>query len=327
MTKKPTYAEMVRRVRALEKEAGMYRALADAPFEAIFLSEKGVCLDQNQAAETMFGYAREEAVGRPGTDWIAPGDREQVKDAMMAGREDPYEVTALRKDGTTFPCEIQARMTRAGERSIRVTALRDITERKRAVQRLEDEIDRRRVLVQQSRDGIVVLDRDCTVVEANERFADMLGYTVEEALGLRVWDWDDKFTEAEARGLAADVDEAGHHFETRHRRKDGTVIDVELSNSGVEFNGQKLIFCVCRDVTDRNRAAEERERLIAELRGALAEIKALRGILPICASCKNIRDEKGEWHQFESYLQARSDARFSHSICPDCAKSLYPGMR
>ena len=63
-----------------------------------------------------------------------------------------------------------------------------------------------------------------------------------------------------------------------------------------------------------------------ELEKALSEIKTLRGILPICANCKNIRDDKGYWNQIESYIQKHSEADFSHGICPECAKKLYPDL-
>ncbi len=117
---------------ALRDSKTRLKALSEASFESIFLSEKGICLDQNQAAERMFGYTRAEALGRPGTEWISPEDRERVKDAMLSGREEPYEATALRKDGTVFPAEMQARMIDYQGRRVRVTALRDITQRKRA---------------------------------------------------------------------------------------------------------------------------------------------------------------------------------------------------
>ena len=61
-----------------------------------------------------------------------------------------------------------------------------------------------------------------------------------------------------------------------------------------------------------------------ELERALKEVDTLRGMLPICASCKKIRDDKGYWNQIESYIGARSGARFSHGLCPDCARRLYP---
>ena len=70
----------------------------------------------------------------------------------------------------------------------------------------------------------------------------------------------------------------------------------------------------------------EREKIIADLESALLEVKQLQGLLPICASCKNVRDDKGYWNSIEGYLTKHSDARFSHSICPDCKKELYPDI-
>jgi DNA repair exonuclease SbcCD ATPase subunit len=79
-----------------------------------------------------------------------------------------------------------------------------------------------------------------------------------------------------------------------------------------------------QEIVERKRAEEERERLISELRDALAEVKTLSGLLPICSSCKNIRDDKGYWNQIEGYIKDHSEAEFSHSICPECTKKLYP---
>jgi len=72
------------------------------------------------------------------------------------------------------------------------------------------------------------------------------------------------------------------------------------------------------------RQFEKEQRLNAELTKALREVKKLSGLLPICASCKKIRDDRGYWNQIESYIRERSEAEFSHGICPDCARKLYP---
>jgi AmiR/NasT family two-component response regulator len=69
---------------------------------------------------------------------------------------------------------------------------------------------------------------------------------------------------------------------------------------------------------------EARERLILELQDALAQLKTLSGLLPICASCKKIRDDDGYWNQLEAYIQDHSEVVFSHGLCPECAKRLYP---
>ncbi|OGR90747.1 MAG: hypothetical protein A2V88_07935 [Elusimicrobia bacterium RBG_16_66_12] len=70
-------------------------------------------------------------------------------------------------------------------------------------------------------------------------------------------------------------------------------------------------------------AAMEREKLVGELRGALAQVKLLSGFIPICSSCKKIRDDKGYWETVEKYVTQHSDARFSHGLCPDCGKKVY----
>lgn len=74
----------------------------------------------------------------------------------------------------------------------------------------------------------------------------------------------------------------------------------------------------------RNNDLMELQRVNRELREALAHIKTLEGILPICASCKKIRDKADKWHPLETYISQHTDARFSHGCCPECMKRLYP---
>jgi PAS domain S-box-containing protein len=79
-----------------------------------------------------------------------------------------------------------------------------------------------------------------------------------------------------------------------------------------------------QDISDRKLAEDAKAELIEELQAALEEVNLLSGFLPICASCKKIRDDKGYWNQIESYIRSHSGVEFSHSICPDCAEQLYP---
>lgn len=117
-------------------------------------------------------------------------------------------------------------------------------------------------LFAQSRDAVVVLDDAGKVFETNQRFADLLGYTMEELYQLHVWDWAHGLTRADLLGMMRAIDDEGHHFETQQVRKDGSLVDIELSNSCTFFRGQKLIFCICRDITER-KAAERRIRYLA----------------------------------------------------------------
>ncbi len=86
------------------------------------------------------------------------------------------------------------------------------------------------------------------------------------------------------------------------------------------------VVCISKDITDRKRAEEERERTILELKAALAQVRTLSGLLPICASCKKIRDDQGYWTQIESYISDHSEADFSHGVCPECMDNLYPDV-
>lgn len=74
-------------------------------------------------------------------------------------------------------------------------------------------------------------------------------------------------------------------------------------------------------------AERERDLLVIELRSALDKVQQMRGLLPICAHCKSIRDDEGYWNRVEAYIEAHSKAQLSHGICPECAKKYYPGMK
>ena len=80
------------------------------------------------------------------------------------------------------------------------------------------------------------------------------------------------------------------------------------------------------EIRIRKEAETEKEHLIKNLTHALEEIKTLQGLLPICSFCKNIRDDKGYWNQIEAYISEHSEAEFSHGICPECSKKLYPDI-
>ena len=99
-----------------------------------------------------------------------------------------------------------------------------------------------------------------------------------------------------------------------------------LEKQRLVMENRRLLQTVQQQLAELRQAEEVREKLIHELQDALAEIKTLRGILPICSSCKKIRDDEGYWHQVEVYIRDHSEAEFSHGLCPECAKKLYPEL-
>jgi len=124
-----------------------------------------------------------------------------------------------------------------------------------------------------------------------------------------------------------DAVEKGEHraVEHVHSGKHGEKLHVEVSATPIKDHNGKIIQVVhiTRDITARRKAEEEREKLISELQKVLGEIKTLSGLLPICANCKKIRDDKGYWNQIEVYISEHSQAEFSHGLCPQCAEKLY----
>lgn len=109
--------------------------------------------------------------------------------------------------------------------------------------------------------------------------------------------------------------------ELRHQQENLERLVAERTVELIEANAK-----LQRDIVERQKLNEQKEELIVELQEALAKVKTLSGFLPICSSCKKIRDDKGYWQQLEAYLGKHSGAEFSHSICPECRKQLYPEL-
>jgi PAS domain S-box-containing protein len=106
--------------------------------------------------------------------------------------------------------------------------------------------------------------------------------------------------------------------------KNSNILWAELNAVLIQWKGKPAVLCFMTDITERKKEEEERESLIADLQNALSKIKTLSGLLPICSYCKKIRDDKGYWQEVEAYIRKYSEAKFSHSICQECAKKHYP---
>jgi PAS domain S-box-containing protein len=213
----------------------------------------------NPAFSKLTGFSEKELLGAvPPFPWW-PEDKSQEywnENQNSASQEiDALERLILKKNKEQAWISISTRHVKEGGQIKYYLAIwTDITQRKKAEEALNSELVRRRILIDQSSDGIVVLDQNGAVYEANRRFAEMLGYIPEEVRWLHVWDWEIQFTRKRLMDMLREVDEKGDHFETKHRRKNGVTFDVEISTNGAWFAGQKLIFCVCRDISQRKKA-------------------------------------------------------------------------
>ena len=152
----------------------------------------------------------------------------------------------------------------------------------------------------------------------NPAWEKTLGFSREELQSMRMFEFvhpDDRERTLEQNRRVRSGEQA-LGFENRYQCKDGSYKWL-LWNATADIE-RELIYSVARDITGRKQAELERERLVGELQAALTEVKQLRNILPICMYCKNIRNDKNDWETVEAYISHRTDASFSHSICPAC---------
>ena len=262
---------------ALRQSEERYKTLFSSKLDGMCVMDETMkVLLVNQAAVDIFGFdSIDEALGTNPFDFIPVEERERVlaivkKDMFENNLRQVNEFRLTNKSGKDIWVGAIGTLTEYQGKLAGLISFRDITDKKLVEEALAGEAIRRRILIEQSRDGIVVLDDKGKVYEVNQRFAKMLGYSLEEARELHVWDWEFQFPREQVQEMIRSVDEKGDHFETRHRRKDGTIYDVEISTNGAMFAGQKLIFCVCRDITERKQAeealvkSEERYRSVLE---------------------------------------------------------------
>ncbi|MBL7004888.1 MAG: EAL domain-containing protein [Gammaproteobacteria bacterium] len=168
--------------KALKISESYFKALSEVGFEAIFISDKGVCLGQNFAAEKLFGFSATEASGKAVLDWFVPESKKLVRSNIEAGFEEPFEVVALRKDGSEFAAEIHTKMSDYQESRVLVIALHDITERKRA----DDELRKLSFAVKSSSSAILIADLKGNIEFINPKYTQITGYKKAEATGLNL---------------------------------------------------------------------------------------------------------------------------------------------
>jgi PAS domain S-box-containing protein len=155
----------------------------------------------------------------------------------------------------------------------------------------------------------------------NPAWERVLGFTREELQSRPMFEFvhPEDLERTRAQNLQVRAGGQALSFENRYRCKDGSYRWL-LWNARSDPDNQ-LIYSLARDITERKQAEEERERLLRELQTALAEVKALQRILPICMYCKSIRDDENYWQSVEAYISRHTHTRFTHGICPKCFKA------
>ncbi len=185
-----------------------------------------------------------------------------------------------------------------------------------------------RLLFQNGLDGLMLTAPDGSVLDANAAACTIFGRTREEILREGRKGLVDSSDPRLAYLMEQRQRTGWAHGELTARRTDGTLFPIEVSSVVFQSpDGESRTCMIIRDISERKATETEREQLIRELQEALGKVKTLSGLLPICASCRKIRDQKNEWHNLEVYIRQHTECDFSHGICPDCRKTLYPEYR
>ncbi|WP_306591375.1 PAS domain S-box protein [Geothrix sp. 21YS21S-4] len=195
-----------------------------------------------------------------------------------------------------------------------------------------------RLLAENALDVIWTSDSEGNLTYISPSVFQQRGWTPDEFLALSLEDrapsahGAQRFREriAEARTLPLDAPTPEMEtFEATVRHRDGRELEVEVRSRIVRSPDGRVLGLqgASRDVTDRRRMEAERDKLIQELTGALGQVRALSGLLPICSHCKKVRDDQGYWNQIEAYLGEHTDATFTHGVCPECATIMRQEMQ
>lgn len=264
-----SYFEVVTRhkktLELLEESQEKYIRFSEAAFDAIFISEKEICLEQNYQAQIMFGYSYEEAVGRPATDWIAPEDRDVVMNHILNAYEQPYQVTALRKDGSRFPALIRARTMKYNDKTLRVTSLSDISEQKIAEQKLIESEKHFRLLFENSNDAIFWAEASTgKLIKCNKAAERLVERSQEEIIGQHhsILHPAETF-ELRIEQFNEHIQQKGSTpFESDAITKSGKIKTVEISSTVITIDGIEINQGIFKDISDKKRMEEALLNLI-----------------------------------------------------------------
>ena len=427
-----------------------FRSLYEAAFDGMIITESGKILEINNIFCKMMGYKSSELIDKELLSIVSPKERENVQRKILSDSEEPYESFCLRKDGSSFPVEVQAKMFLYKGKRVRGTALRDITIRKQAEDLLKEREQLYRSLFECNSSVMLLVDPETSAIfDANQSACSYYGYSKKTLTALKMADINVLSEKEINEEMEQARSEKKNYFSFRHRLSDGAIRDVEVFSGPITVGGKSLLCSIVHDIserkiveeqinleknfseslinslpgimylfdergdfkrwngnfesvtgfssdeilgmnpldfigsgdkekvgdgvraifekgrksieatiftkngqvipyyltgsmlvdggvkylvgvgfdiTERKRVEKEKENLIERLHEALSKVKQLSGFLPICASCKKIRDDQGYWNQIETYIKKHAEVEFSHGICPDCAKKLYPGI-
>ena len=303
-----------------ESESRLQRILSTTPDGFFVVNAQNARITKaNSAFCDMLGYNEAEMLTLRISDIEYKKTHEEISrhiETIMRQGSDRFETVHRRKDGSPVDVEVSVSFLEGKEPDL-VVFVRDITERKRA----EEALRVFRKALENSTDAIGMSTPQGRHYYQNKAFDQLFGDIGEHPP-------DTVYVEKKVGEEVFQRIMSGGQWkgEIQMYAKDKRILDIDLrayANMNEDGNIMSIVG-IHTDITERKRSEAEREQLIRDLQRAMTEIKTLGGLVPICSSCKKIRDDGGYWNQLEAYLQQHSYAEFTHSICPECEKKLYP---
>ncbi|MDI6766480.1 MAG: PAS domain S-box protein [Bacteroidota bacterium] len=314
----------------LKKSEYRYRNLFENANDAIMIFEPKdeISLEVNKKACELYGYKREEFIGKS-LKQISMNIQlveEAIEQTLRERKKEKVNTIHLNKAGDEIQIVASAVVIDYEGRDAILSINRDMTELKQA--------EAKHLLLAQTvasvKDAICITDLDNRILFVNDAFIDMYGYSEEELNGrhISIIASPDVSEEIQKEIHKTTLEEGDWNGEVINKCKDGTSFQVEMWSSVVYDVDNKPVALVgvARNIVERKQYQEKLENLVKELREALSEVKALSGLLPICSSCKKIRDDQGYWGEVESYIMKHTNATFTHGLCPDCITKYFPDV-
>jgi PAS domain S-box-containing protein len=246
--------ERDRTLSELRESEERFKNLSAAAFEGICISENGRMLDVNNQFLAMFGYERDEVIGHQIVELVAPEWRDSIAERIRAGQETIMGHRLLRKDGSTFSAEAQAKMVRAGDRTLRMTALRDITERKLAEASLIQSEERFSLMFKNSPIPVALIRlADGVILDVNESFLHMAEFTREEIIGHTALELKFYPDPGKRPFIMDHLRQHGylHGHEQLFRTKSGKILNHVLWFDVISISGEECTLVTALDITER----------------------------------------------------------------------------
>lgn len=327
-----THQEKVKQELKISEER-YYRLYTKTPAMLHSIDKDGNLVNVSDYWLEKMGFSRDEVIGRKSTEFLTEASRQYAKEVALPFfyengycREAPYRF--VKKDGEVMDILLSAVAERGPDGNIikSLAVSQDITERKRAEEKLRQSEAHYNRILDHATALIYVKDLNGIYTYVNKAYETFINRPGSGITGCTDFDL---FPEDVADSLT-DVDQRvinrKQPVEIEETVPVGDGMHTFLSVKYPLIGKDNRVYGICgisTDINDRKKAERDKEHLIVQLQNAITEIKILKGIIPICAGCKKIRDDKGYWNLLENYIEAHSDAAFSHGMCPECSDKAY----